>query len=166
MGRLTAVAVTLREITDGNRKAVLALRVVPGQERFVGSVQGALEDAADYPHAKPWYRAIYAGREPVGFVMVSWNAPPQPPDIIGPWFLWKLIVDRRYQGRGHGAEAVRQVAALVRAEGAAELLTSYVPEDGGPAGFYQRLGFVPTGELDSNGEVIVRLALDATSPAG
>ena len=25
--------------------------------------------------------------------------------------------------------------------------------------FYQRLGFVPTGELDENGEVIVRLAL-------
>jgi len=160
------VVVTLREITDGNRKAVLALRVAPGQVRFVGSVRGALADAADYPHAKPWYRAIYAGGEPVGFVMVSWNVPPQPPDIIGPWFLWKLIVDRRYQGRGYGAEAVRLVAALVRDEGAAELLTSYGPEDGGPAGFYQRLGFVPTGELDGNGEVIARLALDATGSAG
>ena len=52
-----------------------------------------------------------------------------------------------------------QVAELVRAEGAPELLTSYVPEDGGPAGFYERLGFVPTGQLDRNGEVIVRLVL-------
>jgi len=39
------------------------------------------------------------------------------------------------------------------------LLTSYMPEDGGPAGFYRRLGFAPTGELDANGEVIVRLLL-------
>jgi diamine N-acetyltransferase len=43
--------------------------------------------------------------------------------------------------------------------GATELLTSYVPEDGGPGEFYRRLGFVPTGELDVNGEVIVRLAV-------
>jgi diamine N-acetyltransferase len=53
----------------------------------------------------------------------------------------------------------RQIAELVRAQGAAELLTSYVPGDGGPAGFYQRLGFEPTGELDANGEVILRLRL-------
>jgi GNAT superfamily N-acetyltransferase len=91
--------------------------------------------------------------------MVSWNIEPAPPDLIGPWFLWKLIIDRRYQGHGYGAEAVRQVAGLIRAEGATELLTSYVPQDGGPAGFYQRLGFVPTGEFDGNGEPIVRLAL-------
>ena len=91
--------------------------------------------------------------------MLSWNVEPQPPEIIGPWFLWKLLIDTRHQGHGYGARAVRLVAELVRAEGATELLTSYVSEDGGPAGFYARLGFVPTGELDANGEVIVRLAL-------
>jgi GNAT superfamily N-acetyltransferase len=156
------VAVTLEEITDENREAVLALRVAPGQERFVGSVPDSLAEAADYPHAKPWYRAVFADGEPagpVGFVMVSWNCEPRPPEIIGPWFLWKLLIDERYQGRGYGAAVVRQIAELVRAEGATELLTSYVPEDGGPAGFYQRLGFVPTGELDGSGEVIVRLGL-------
>jgi diamine N-acetyltransferase len=153
------VAVTLREITDGNREIVVALRVAPQQERFVGSVQDALDLAGEYPHAKPWYRAVYVGDEPVGFVMVSWNVEPQPPEIIGPWFLWKLLIDERHQGRGYGFEVVRQVAALVRAAGATELLTSYVPEDSGPAGFYQRLGFTPTGEFDNNGEPIVRLAL-------
>ena len=153
---------TLEKITGENREAVLALRVAPGQERFVSSVEDSLAEAAEYPHAKPWYRAVYASGEvarPVGFVMVSWNCEPQPPEIIGPWFLWRLLIDQRYQGRGYGAAVVRQIAELVRAEGAAELLTSYVPEDGGPAGFYQRLGFMPTGELDSNGEVIVRLRL-------
>ena len=156
---LTVVGVTLSEITDGNRAAVLALRVAPGQERFVGSVRQALADAGDYPQAKPWYRAVIADGMPVGFVMVSWDVEPQPPEIIGPWFLWKLLIDEGYHGRGYGSEVVRQVAELVRAEGATELLTSYVPQHGGPARFYEPLGFVPTGELDGNGEVIVRLVL-------
>jgi diamine N-acetyltransferase len=162
------VAVTLEEITHENREAVLALRIAPGQEQFVSSVRDSLAEAAENPHAKPWYRAIFASGEPagpvgpvgpVGFVMVSWNAEPQPPDIIARWFLWKLLIDKRYQGHGYGAAVVRQIAGLVRAEGATELLTSYVPGDGGPAGFYQRLGFVPTGELDESGEVIMRLGL-------
>ena len=156
--------VTLREMTDANTEAVLALRLEAEQERFVGSVQDALDDAASYPQANPWYRAVYAGDVPVGFVMVSWNVTPQPPEIIGPWFLWKLIIDPQHQGRGYGAQAVRQVAALVTREGATELLTSYVTGEGGPAGFYARLGFVPTGDLDAAGEVIVALALPPTDP--
>ena len=156
---LGAVGVTLEEIGDGNRAAVLALRVAPGQEQFVSSVRESLAEAAEYPQARPWYRAVVADGTLAGFVMVSWDAEPAPPEIIGPWFLWKLLIDERYQGRGYGAEVVRQIAELVRAEGAAELLTSYVPGPGGPAGFYERLGFVPTGDLDEDGEVIMRLVL-------
>jgi len=156
---LGAVGVTLEEIGDGNRAAVLALRVAPGQEQFVSSVRESLAEAAEYPQARPWYRAVVADGTLAGFVMVSWDAEPAPPEIIGPWFLWKLLIDERYQGRGYGAEVVRQIAELVRAEGAAELLTSYVPLPVGPAGFYERLGFVPTGDVDENGEVIMRLTL-------
>ncbi len=156
---LTAVGVALEEISDGNRAEVLALRVVPGQEQLVSSVAESLAEAAEYPHAKPWYRAVVADGTLVGFVMVSWDADPRPLEIVGSWFLWKLLIDGRYQGRGYGAEVVRQVAELVRAEGASELLTSYVPQPGGPAGFYGRLGFVPTGDVDGDGEVIMRLAL-------
>jgi ribosomal protein S18 acetylase RimI-like enzyme len=153
------MAVMLREIDEQNRAAVLALKVAPEQERFVGSVQDALDDAADYPQAKPWCRAIYADEEPVGFVMLSWDAQPQPPDIFGPWFLWKILIDREHQNLDYGTEVVRQVVDLIRAEGATELLTSYVPDDGGPAGFYRRLGFTPTGEFDRSGEPIVRLPI-------
>jgi diamine N-acetyltransferase len=155
-----AVDVSLVELDGGNREAALALCVAPEQERFVGgSVADALAEAAEYPHAHPWYRLAYAGDVPVGFVMISWNVEPRPPEIIGPWFLWKLLIDQRYQGRGYGAQVVRQVADLVRAQGATELLTSLVPGDGGPGGFYQRFGFVRTGEFDINGEAILRLAL-------
>jgi diamine N-acetyltransferase len=70
-----------------------------------------------------------------------------------------LLIDERYQGRGLGREVVRQIAALVRAEGATELLTSHVPGDGGPSGFYERLGFVATGDVDDGGEPVLRLPL-------
>ena len=151
--------VTLREIADANRETVLSLAVAPAQERFVSSVAESLAEAADYPHAKPWYRAVFDGDDAVGFVMLSWNVEPQPPEIIGPWFLWKLLIDERHQGRGYGREIVQTVADLVRAEGATELLTSYTPGPGGPAGFYERLGFVPTGGVDPTGEIIMRLEL-------
>lgn len=60
--------------------------------------------------------------------------------------------------RAAGAD---QVHDLVRAEGGEELLTSHVPGEGSPADFYARLGFVPTGELDPEGEIVLSLALDA-----
>jgi diamine N-acetyltransferase len=151
--------VTLREVTDENRHSVLALQVAPAQERFVGTVAGALRDAEDIPEGKAWYRAIYAGDQPVGFIMLSWDVIPDPPRIIGPWFLWKLLIDERHQRCGYGRDAVRLVADVVRANGAAELLTSCVPGDDGPELFYRRIGFTPTGKLAENSEIILALRL-------
>ena len=150
--------VNLREITDEDRDKVLALRVAPEQSRFVGSVAGALEDAEEYPEAKAWYRAIYDGEEPVGFVMLSWDVMPVPGKIIGPWFLWKLLIDERHQRRGYGGLRC-QVVEIVRNAGATELLTSYTTGEGEPWPFYERLGFLPTGERDAVGEVILSLDL-------
>jgi GNAT superfamily N-acetyltransferase len=154
------MSVQLREITEANIEAVLALRTTREQERFVSSVAGSLAEAADNPQGNPWFRAAYADERPVGFVMLSWDVQPQPPEINGPWFLWKLLVDHRHQRQGYGQEVVRQVVALVREQGAGELLTSCVPGENGPAGFYARLGFLPRGDADPDGETILRLDLD------
>ena len=156
---MAIVTITLREITADNRDAVLAVRTTREQQRFVSSVSDSLEEADDHPEGNPWYRAVYADERPVGFVMLSWDVEPRPPAINGPWFLWKLLIDHSQQGRGYGREVVRQVVELLRAQDASELLTSHVPGEGGPAGFYERLGFVPTGELDPEGEILLRLPL-------
>lgn len=156
---IPVTVIELAEIGDDNLAAVLAVRVSDRQTDFVGTVREALEEAADCPEGNPWYRAVVVDGTVVGFVMLSWNVEPDPPEIIGPWFLWKLIVDEQRQGEGIGAAVVRAVAEIVRAEGASELLTSFVPAEDGPAGFYARLGFVPTGDVDVEGETIVRLDL-------
>ena len=85
---------------------------------------------------------MYRGYEPVGFVMLSWNPPAG--RYQGRYFLWRLLIDKRYQRCGIG----RQV------------LTSYWPGEGEPWPFYQHFGFEPTGEID-DGEIMLRLSFSA-----
>ena len=54
--------------------------------------------------------------------MLSWDLDPAPPGFKGSWFLWKLLIDHRHQGKGYGREVVRQIVEIVRAEGGTELL--------------------------------------------
>jgi GNAT superfamily N-acetyltransferase len=151
--------VEFREITDHNRDDVVAIHAGPAEGRYVPSVANSLEEAAETPEGNPWYRAVYLEGEPVGFVMLSWDVTPEPPHIIGPWFLWRLIVDERHQRRGIGRAIVDEVVSLIRAEGATELLTGHGMGEGDPGGFYERLGFAPTGEFDPDGDRILRLNL-------
>jgi len=151
--------IELREITDANRAAVVALQVATDQEQFVASVAESLDEAAATPEGSPWYRAIYAGDQPAGFVMLSWAATPTA-EIIGPWFLWRLLIDQHHQRRGIGRAALAQVVELIRAEGATELLTSYHPGPGEPWPFYERFGFRPTGAFDHD-EIVLSLDLRA-----
>ncbi len=109
--------------------------------------------------ACPWYRAVYADETPVGFLMLSDNIPPERTEYLGPYFLWRLLIDARSQGRGYGTAALDLAVASVRTRPNAEhLLTSYVAGPGGPGPFYERYGFVPTGEID-DGEPVLTLAL-------
>ncbi|HEX2075131.1 MAG TPA: GNAT family N-acetyltransferase [Geodermatophilus sp.] len=157
-GGTASPGVHLREITDDNREAVCGLRVRGRQQRFVASVSRSLRDAAKSPKANPWYRAVYCGDEPVGFVMLSWKARKGP--YRGRYFLWRLLIDKRHQRRGIGRAVLTQIVDLVRAEGGTELFTSYEPGKGEPWPFYQRFGFQPTGEID-DGEIVLRLAVPA-----
>jgi diamine N-acetyltransferase len=150
--------VRLCEITDANRAAVCAVRVRADQERFVASVASSLDEAAATPEGEPWYRAVYAEDEPVGFVMLSWNVPPGRPGILGPYYLWRLLIGAQHQRHGYGRAVLTRIIELVRADGATELLTSYQPGDGEPWPFYRSFGFAPTGEIDQ-GEIVLRLDL-------
>jgi diamine N-acetyltransferase len=155
--------VELREIDEGVLEELRATVLLPPEQRSYvgGSVDDALRDAAAYPEAKPWPRGVYVDGVPVGFVMLSWDVRPDPPDpsLVGPWFLWKLMIAHEHQGHGYGRAVIDAVADVIRPEGATELLTSYSEGVGDPSGFYASLGFVPTGERHE-GEVLTRLALD------
>lgn len=152
---------TLREITAANRSEIESLSVTSEQEAFVAGVAESLLEAAETPGACPWYRAVYADELPVGFVMLSDNIPPERSEYLGPYFLWRLLIDARWQHRGYGWAALDLVVAYVRKRPHAErLLTSVVPGEGSPEGFYLRYGFRRTGEVH-DGEPVLELPLQS-----
>lgn len=94
--------VALREVTPENEAAVRALAVAPAQELFVASVSESLEEAEGTPSAHTWLRAIYAGKQAVGFVMLSYDVPPGHPDYPWRYFLWRFLIDAGHQRHGYG----------------------------------------------------------------
>jgi diamine N-acetyltransferase len=156
---MTGGRLTLREITAANRRAVEALAVTREQQDYVAGVAESLVEAAETPGACPWYRALYVAGSPVGFVMLSDNIPPERTEYLGPYFLWRLLVDARHQGRGYGRAALDLVVDYVRTRPNAEtLFTSVVPGERSPVEFYVKYGFVPTGEV-FDGEPVLALPL-------
>src|ERR1022692_963189 len=97
---ISAPGVRLREITRANRPEVEALTVTEVQARYVTGVAESLVESAETPDACPWFRAVYAGEEPVGFVMLSDGITVVNPDYLGPYYLWRLLIDQRHQGPG------------------------------------------------------------------
>ena len=91
--------------------------------------------------------------------MLSWNVTPAP-GIIGPWFLWRLLVDERHQREGYGFAALTEVVEVIRAAGGNELLSSFQAGEGEPWPFYERFGFAKTGTFE-DGEAVIRLDLRA-----
>lgn len=144
--------VTLREITKDTVRTIVKLKVAPGQEQFVAS-NGMSIAEAHYSSDVAWFRAIYSGDKPVGFVML--NDDPAKPE----YYLWRFMIDERFQGRGIGQRALQLVMDYVRTRpGATTLLTSVVPGKGTPGPFYEKMGFVYTGEEDES-ELIMKREL-------
>jgi diamine N-acetyltransferase len=148
--------VSLRRLTESNRQAVEALRVSPSQEQFVSSVADSLREAAEHPDAHALYWAVYAEETPVGFVMIADEV--DNPDYI-PQYLWKLLIDERYQRQGFGTATLDLIVEYFRGRPGVEVLnTSAGQGDGSPLTFYEHYGFEQTGEVRFD-EVMLRLKL-------
>ena len=143
--------IALREITEDTVNDILALEVAPDQTGFVAANARSIAQA--YYCENAWFRAIYADDTPVGFVMLYIdNEKPE-------YFLWRFMIDAKYQKRNYGLQAMELVIQYVRTfPNATRLELSYAPGEGDPSGFYAKLGFVETGEwLDK--QKVMRLTL-------
>ena len=133
----------LAELTPDNLGAAVGLTLKPGQEDFVAPVVQSIAEAYVTPTA--WPRVVVDGDRVVGFVMANFE-----PDNELEEFrcgIWRLNVATDAQGTGVGRFAVEAVAEEARRRGRSRLTVLWVKGEGGPEGFYLRLGFVPTGEL-------------------
>ena len=162
--------VELRDIVSEDEvEAVMGLRRGPGQERYLGSMLSHFEDAIADAKACPRMWSVHDGDALVGFVMISDKIPAQTlaadGEIVGPYFLWRLLVDHRLQGRGYGRATLDAVVAYLRGRPAADTLwTSAASGDGSPVPFYLHYGFTRSGDVTSGGEEL--LALDLRNAPG
>jgi diamine N-acetyltransferase len=144
--------VRLRDIEgEADRAAVVRLRRGPGQDRYLDSMADIFIEANQEQRAMPHPWAVHdaATGELVGFVMISDDIPrPMDEDLVGPYYLWKLLIDERFQRRGYGAATLDAVVDyLVTRPGADVLYTSCADGPGSPRGFYLRYGFTDTGRI-------------------
>lgn len=153
----------LEQVNGKNIWELVKLKVAEGQTSFVAtnteSILEAYVSLTSGGNALPF--GIYDGETPVGFLMIgydtdkSWENPP--PVAAGNYNLWRLMIDRRYQGRGYGRQAVELALEYVRTLpcGPAGLCwLSYEPENQAAKKLYRSCGFRETGELDL-GEIIM-----------
>lgn len=150
--------VTLREITAATVRRITNLSVKPEQRRLVATNAESLAEALFTPEA--WYRAIYLGDEPVGFVMLfdesQCKTVKEQPEL----WVWRLMVDANHQRGGIGRSALRLVIDHARGKRAfSRLLLSHVAAEGSAETFYRSLGFIPTGQVEG-GEVVMARNLE------
>jgi diamine N-acetyltransferase len=132
--------VSLREVNAETVRQICKLDVSEAQTHFVAS--NAFSIAQAYFEPKAWFRAIYADETPVGFAML-FKDPEE-----GDYFLWRFMIDARYQKMGFGKRAMELLMKQVRAwPKAKDMGLSCVPGEEGPELFYAKLGFARTGKV-------------------
>ena len=104
---------------------------------------------------KAWFRAIYHGEEPAGFAMV-WRDPAE-----RVFYIWRFMVDARFQRKGVGRRALELLLDEARADGVEEVTLSVVPGPHSAMAFYERCGFATTGEMHG-GEAEMKLTLPSS----
>lgn len=157
----------LEKITGKNVWSILKLRVSEDQESFVApndiSIIEAYTAITGNGYAFPF--GIYEGETPVGFLMIGFDADDcweDAPSIAkGNYNLWRLMIDKNYQNKGYGKEAVRLALEFIKTFpcGKADFCwLSYEPENEIASRLYHSFGFVETGEMDGD-EIIAVLKL-------
>ena len=100
--------VRLERVNGGNIYDIIELEVHESQRKFVSDNKMSIVDAygamTGGGNAFPF--GIYDDDSPVGFLMIGfdvddyWEDYPQV--AVGSYNIWRLMIDRRYQGRGYG----------------------------------------------------------------
>lgn len=143
----------LVEIDRYNYLSVLDLSVSPEQKSFVASNQYSLAQAYVQPECVPL--ALYAENKPIGFAMYSLD------ENDHQYWIYRLMIDQRYQGVGYGREAMKLLIERIRElmdDEHKRIYISFEPENEIAKALYESLGFVPDGRI-LYGEVVYVFAL-------
>ena len=151
--------VHLEKVTWKNYSQLIKLRVSKEQDHFVARNTNSLIHAylwlSEGNHVYPF--GIYLDRKPIGFVMIGYNGYEEgdPEFMKDTYFIWRFMIDRRYQGKGYGKQAFQLALDFVRTLpcGPSDICwLSYEPENEAAKKLYASFGFVEAPEGYVEGE--------------
>ena len=153
-----------RKITFENVYKIVSLSVNTEQKNFVATNCESLMEAyvavTNQGVALPF--GIYDGDEAVGFIMFGYGLlgdDDEPEVAEGNYCLWRFMIDKKFQNKGYGKEAMKLALDYVRSEpcGKAKLCwLSYEPENVRAKALYAACGFVENGEVCGDEIVAIR----------
>ena len=160
----------LEPIDAKNVWDVLDLKLRKEQKSFVASNEISIVQAYTAQgtgcSAFPFAICRDKDRKPVGFLMVGFNEAAlyalddeEPPTALkGNYSIWRLMIDKRYQNRGYGREAIRLALDFIRIWPCGRAVAceiSFEPENEVARALYRSCGFVENGEMDGDELVAV-----------
>ena len=146
--------ISFRKITEDNFAAIIQMKR-PDGEKFVASNAYSLAQAWLYRDAGDVYPfAIYNEETPVGFMMLDEDTEER--CLV----IWRIMFPEEHQRKGYGTRAIQQIIQLAKDSGKYDfIILDYVPGNEIAKHVYDKLGFLPTGEIVNNGEIEMKLAL-------
>lgn len=140
--------VELKPVDETNREDCIKLKVTEAQSEYIATNESSLEAASEHADvARPF--VIYSDGQAVGFAMLVFDVEYEDPDDR--YWLWRFMIDKNQQGRGIGKEALKQIIAYFKENGATNIRLSTKPGNVKAISLYKSIGFRETGK-ESNGE--------------
>lgn len=140
----------LQDVNDSNWRECTGLQLTKEDEKFIASNVYAIAEWKF--ETESVYRAIYSNTELVGILAYYLH------DGDHGYFYWlyHLMIETKYQGKGYGEAAVKLAVKEMRQLGANEIRTMYMPGNIRAQNLYKKLGFEEIGTLDG-GDIFLQL---------
>ena len=157
--------IELRKLDWDNWEECMGLNVTDEQKNFVAS--NIYSIAQSYMHqtnddTPPFSYAIYNDDVMVGYTLYFFSAADEDnPDDEDCYYICRLMIDQRYQGKGYGKQAMQKILEHIKTfpHGKANIVVlSYEPENTVAKKLYESFGFAETGEVE-DGELVSKLVL-------
>lgn len=155
------MSIELKPVTRANFDKIADLSLPAHQRGWVAGNSYSIAEAGFNPELR--YLAIYAGDEPVGFVMYC--LPEEKDEQPGQYGLWRFMIDGKHQQRGYGKAALELVVQLIWSDPeATRILVPYKAENAVARRLYESLGFNELGIDDEIGEMVAELRRRGSRP--
>ncbi|MEG1524843.1 MAG: GNAT family N-acetyltransferase [Clostridia bacterium] len=139
----------LVDVDRYNFSSLIDLSVGKEQDTFIASNAYSLAQAKVQPECVPF--GIYEGNVPIGFCMYCLDLDDHE------YWIYRLMIDKRHQGKGCGREALWLLIKLLQADSEHHVIfLSVEPNNKWAIQLYESMGFVPDGRM-MYGEIVYKL---------